>query len=50
MTIARCKTCTFTAHAGCYGIASQDMGPEWECELCANVEAEDNCLVSYELS
>lgn len=31
---------------GCYGIASQDMGPEWLCELCANAEQEDNHLVS----
>jgi hypothetical protein len=31
---------------GCYGIASQDMGPEWECELCLNVKHEDNHLVS----
>ncbi|WVQ84001.1 hypothetical protein IAT38_006146 [Cryptococcus sp. DSM 104549] len=42
--MARCKTCTFAVHAGCYGIPSQDMGPDWECELCANVRLEDNNL------
>lgn len=31
--------------SGCYGIASQDMGPEWECELCLNAKQEDNHLV-----
>ena len=30
---------------GCYGIASQDMGPAWLCELCHNVEEQDNHLV-----
>lgn len=60
-SMARCKTCTFSAHsgeqlfrpmienrspAGCYGIASQDMGPEWECELCANLRNEEAHLVS----
>ena len=31
---------------GCYGIASQDMGPNWVCELCSNVQAEANNMVS----
>ncbi|RSH90248.1 putative PHD type zinc finger protein with BAH domain-containing protein [Saitozyma podzolica] len=42
--MARCKNCSFSVHAGCYGIASQDMGPEWECELCANIKLEENHL------
>ena len=56
--MARCKTCTFAAHtgewsflvspwlkAGCYGISSQEMGADWECELCANVRLEETNLV-----
>lgn len=42
--MARCKTCTFSAHAGCYGIAPAAMGPNWECELCANVREEESNL------
>lgn len=42
--MARCKTCTFSAHAGCYGIAPQSMGPNWECELCANISTEESNL------
>nr|XP_031861887.1 uncharacterized protein CI109_002716 [Kwoniella shandongensis]KAA5528959.1 hypothetical protein CI109_002716 [Kwoniella shandongensis] len=42
--MARCKTCTFSVHAGCYGIPSQDMGPTWECELCVNARLEENHL------
>jgi len=60
--MARCKTCTLSAHAGelpnflhstklttvgCYGIASQDISPDWECELCTNVKQEDYHLVSF---
>lgn len=61
-TMARCKTCSFSVHAGglhsanlslrsadapgCYGIKSQDLGPDWECELCANVRLEEAHLVS----
>ena len=47
-TMARCKKCTFAAHAGCYGIASQDMGPDWVCELCSNVTSDENHLVRRE--
>lgn len=60
--MARCKTCTFSVHSGefgskdvdadksgCYGIASLDMGPDWECELCANVRSEESNLVSLAL-
>lgn len=43
-SMARCKTCTFSAHAGCYGIKPEDLGAEWECELCANVTNEENNL------
>ena len=46
-SMARCKTCTFSAHAGCYGIASQDMEPDWECELCRNARMLDVNLVSH---
>lgn len=48
----RCKTCTFSAHAGecedglrltpaCYGIPPEELGPDWECELCANVRKQE---------
>ncbi|KAK4688923.1 hypothetical protein P7C73_g1187, partial [Tremellales sp. Uapishka_1] len=40
-SMARCKSCTFSVHSGCYGIASPDMGPDWECELCTNVKSLD---------
>jgi hypothetical protein len=30
--------------SGCYGIPSQDLGPEWECELCINVRTEETYL------
>ncbi|KAL7424387.1 putative PHD type zinc finger protein with BAH domain-containing protein [Cryptotrichosporon argae] len=43
-TMARCKTCTFSVHAGCYGILPEAMGPGWECELCLNVTVEGNNL------
>jgi hypothetical protein len=43
-TMARCKTCTFSAHSGCYGIPPEDTGPNWECELCANARLEENHL------
>lgn len=39
--MARCKTCTFSAHAGCYGIPPTAMGPDWECELCSNAREEE---------
>ncbi|OCF37587.1 hypothetical protein I316_00713 [Kwoniella heveanensis BCC8398] len=42
--MARCKNCTFSVHAGCYGIPSQDMGPGWECDLCTNARLEENNL------
>lgn len=42
--MARCKTCTFSAHAGCYGIAPDAMGPDWECELCANMRVLESNL------
>ncbi|ORX34360.1 hypothetical protein BD324DRAFT_635569 [Kockovaella imperatae] len=38
--MARCKICTYSVHSGCYGIAPQDIGLEWVCELCHNVETE----------
>ncbi|CAK9782337.1 hypothetical protein CC85DRAFT_282380 [Cutaneotrichosporon oleaginosum] len=37
--LARCKTCTFSVHAACYGIVGGTA--EWECELCANARAEE---------
>lgn len=43
-TMARCKTCTFSAHSGCYGIPPEAMGPNWECELCANIGTEESHL------
>ncbi|WVF70081.1 hypothetical protein IAT40_004868 [Kwoniella sp. CBS 6097] len=42
--MARCKNCTFSVHAGCNGILSQDMGPGWECDLCVNARLEENNL------
>lgn len=33
--------------AVCFGIAPQDMGPDWECDLCANTHVEEAHLVSY---
>nr|XP_019008759.1 uncharacterized protein I206_06441 [Kwoniella pini CBS 10737]OCF47540.1 hypothetical protein I206_06441 [Kwoniella pini CBS 10737] len=42
--MARCKNCTYSVHAGCYGIPSQDMGPGWECDLCVNAQTEENHL------
>ncbi|WRT65032.1 uncharacterized protein IL334_001974 [Kwoniella shivajii] len=42
--MARCKNCTYSVHAGCYGIPSQDMGPAWECDLCINAKSEENNL------
>ncbi|WWD07955.1 hypothetical protein V865_006064 [Kwoniella europaea PYCC6329] len=42
--MARCKNCTYSVHAGCYGIPSQDMGPNWECDLCINSKSEENHL------
>lgn len=32
----------------CYGIAPQDMGANWECDLCANTHQEEAHLVSLE--
>lgn len=32
-------------NVACYGIAPQDMGTEWECELCANANSEEAHLV-----
>lgn len=40
-SMARCKTCTFSVHAGCYGIPLESLGPGWECELCANEREEE---------
>jgi hypothetical protein len=31
----------------CYGIAPQDMGPNWECDLCANTHLEEAHSVSH---
>ncbi|WWC59192.1 uncharacterized protein I303_101741 [Kwoniella dejecticola CBS 10117] len=42
--MARCKNCTYSVHSGCYGIPSQDMGPDWECDLCVNAKTEENHL------
>jgi hypothetical protein len=42
--MSRCKTCTFSAHSGCYGIPPEETGPNWECELCANVRLLENHL------
>jgi hypothetical protein len=42
--MARCKTCTFSAHSGCYGVPPDQLSPEWECELCTNVRLEENHL------
>lgn len=39
--MARCKTCTFSAHAACYGIPPSNIGEGWECELCANAREEE---------
>jgi hypothetical protein len=33
----------------CYGIAPQDMGADWECDLCANTHLEEAHLVSRSL-
>lgn len=43
-SMARCKTCTFSVHSGCYGIAPGAMGPNWECELCTNVKEKEASL------
>ncbi|OCF76650.1 hypothetical protein I204_02349 [Kwoniella mangroviensis CBS 8886] len=42
--MARCKNCTYSVHAGCYGIPSQDMGSNWECDLCINSKSEERHL------
>ncbi|WWC87223.1 uncharacterized protein L201_002111 [Kwoniella dendrophila CBS 6074] len=42
--MARCKNCTYSVHSGCYGIPSQDMGSNWECDLCLNAKSEENHL------
>lgn len=43
-TMARCKTCTFSVHSGCYGISPESLGPDWECELCANEKEKESNL------
>ncbi|KAL1409778.1 putative PHD type zinc finger protein with BAH domain-containing protein [Vanrija albida] len=42
--MARCKTCTYSVHSTCYGIAPDAMGPNWECDLCSNVKIEETNL------
>ncbi|EIW68698.1 hypothetical protein TREMEDRAFT_31780 [Tremella mesenterica DSM 1558] len=44
-SMARCKTCTFSVHSvGCYGIEPQEMGSNWECELCLGQRETDDAL------